>query len=127
MMDKNAMLIIMPYRYGDTWVFDDEDVGLTKEPFVLGIPEMIDLMVDKIPNASNGFRLLFSRAAFPLYDAELQWLRAEFGGNWYQLAKMRVDGNLVDPPKPMEGWLCPNLYQYFEQAPQAIYLKAEGI
>ena len=38
----NAMLVIFPYRYEGTWVFDDERVGLEREPFVSGIPEMID-------------------------------------------------------------------------------------
>ena len=25
----------------------------------------------------------------------------------------------------MEGWLCPALFKYFENAPEAIYVKAE--
>ena len=125
MMEQNAMLILLPYRYGETWVFDDDAVGLKKEPFVLGIPEMIDVMVNKIPNANDGFRLIFSTAPFPLYGAELKWIRAEYGGNWYKLVKMRSEEGLIDPPEPMEGWLCPNLYKYFVQAPDAIYTKAE--
>lgn len=40
-MNSNAMLVIFPYRYHSTWVFDDERVGLAKEPFVSGIPPMI--------------------------------------------------------------------------------------
>jgi hypothetical protein len=30
----NAMMVIAPYRYQDTWVFDDASAGLVKEPFV---------------------------------------------------------------------------------------------
>jgi hypothetical protein len=35
-------------------------VGLVQESFVGGVPEMIDELVADIPNARNGFRLLFS-------------------------------------------------------------------
>lgn len=27
----------------------------------------------------------------------------------------------------MEGWLCPALFKYFEQAPARIFVKAEAI
>ena len=36
------------------WVFDDPDVGLVREPFVAGMPEIIDHVVRDIPNASVG-------------------------------------------------------------------------
>ena len=45
----NAITIIEPYWFHDTWVFDDDSVGLDKEPFVAGIPEMIDELVKDIP------------------------------------------------------------------------------
>ena len=40
----NAIHVIVPYRHASTWVFDDPRVGLSQEPFVSGIPEMIDTM-----------------------------------------------------------------------------------
>jgi hypothetical protein len=43
-------------------VFDDPAVGLKAEPFVSGIPEMIDALVQDIPQADRGFRLLFWRS-----------------------------------------------------------------
>jgi hypothetical protein len=52
----NAIHVIVPYRHASTWVFDDPRVGLSQEPFVSGIPEMIDTMVANIPNAEKGFR-----------------------------------------------------------------------
>ena len=61
----NAIHVIVPYRHASTWVFDDPRVGLYQEPFVSGIPEMIDSIVANIPNAEKGFRLLFSSAPFP--------------------------------------------------------------
>lgn len=79
----NAIHIIMPYRHASTWVFDDPRVGLSQEPFVSGIPEMIDVMVADIPNAEKGFRLLFSTAPFPGYQVKLEKVRAEYEGTWY--------------------------------------------
>ena len=37
------------------------------------------------------------------------------GGNWYA----------SDDP-PMEGWLCPALFRYFDKAPAELYVKAEA-
>ncbi len=110
----NAMMVIFPYRYQHTWVFDDESVGLAKEPFVSGIPDMIDTLVQVIPNADKGFKLLFSANPFPGYQAELARVRQEYGGNWYRWELHNS-----------EGWLCPALFKYFSEAPEKIYCKAE--
>jgi len=110
----NALMVIFPYQYEGTWVFDDPEVDLIKEPFVFGIPEMINGMVENIPNSSNGFRLIFSLKPFPGYQEKLSWLREDYEGNWYQLEGTE-----------MEGWLCPALYKYFDEAPQNIFVKAE--
>ena len=64
----------------ETWVFDDDAVDLVPEPFVSGVPEMIDELVAEIADARQGFRLLFSEAPFPSYQRKLTRLRAEFGG-----------------------------------------------
>ncbi len=110
------MMVIFPYRYQHTWVFDDDRVGLVHEPFVSGIPVMIDRLVQEIPNAAQGFKLLFSENPFPGYEAELVWIRAEYGGHWYRW-------QLQD----MEGWLCPALFKYFSEAPKKIFCKAEKL
>ena len=111
----NSMMVIFPYRDENTWVFDDEQVGLRREPFVSGIPGMIDLLVKNIPNAAKGFKLLFSKSPFPDYQAELIWVKAEYGGNWY---RWELNG--------MEGWLCPALFKYFDSPPTRLYCKAEN-
>jgi len=110
----NAMMVIYPYREQYTWVFDDERVGLVREPFVQGVPEMINVLVADIPNAAQGFRLLFSANPFPGYQAEMLWLKEEYGGNWYRWES-----------KNLEGWLCPALLKYFPEAPPKFYCKAE--
>ena len=115
-MNVNSIMVIQPYRHAGTWVFDDPAVGLVQEPFVSGVPEMIDILVKDIPDASAGFRLLFSAAPFPGYDVRLEWRRGEYGGNWYHA-----------PQYEREGWLCPALFQYFQQAPRELYVKAEPL
>lgn len=114
----NQILIIAPYwlESGGTWVFDDEAVDLNQEPFVNGIPEMIDELVTDIPNARQGFRLLFSADPFPGYQRKLERRNENMGGWWYRLDDAES-----------EGWLCPALFRYFEQAPPSIYVKAEQI
>ena len=110
----NQITIIEPYWHAGTWVFDDERVGLVREPFVSGIPEMIDDLVRDIPDARRGFRLLFSPTPFPGAQRHLRWRREEFGGNWYA----------TEQPA-MEGWLCPALFRYFDAAPPEIFVRAE--
>src|SRR5437016_12371619 len=61
----NALLIIAPYKYQGTWVFDDPTVGLSREPFVAGTDTMIDNAVAQTPNAEQGFRAVFSASPFP--------------------------------------------------------------
>lgn len=114
----NQILVIAPYwlESAHTWVFDDPATGLVQEPFVSGLPEMIDDLVADIANARQGFRLLFSAAPFPGYQRRLQWLREEMGGNWYR----------ADQPA-IEGWLCPALFRYFDQAPVQLFAKAEPL
>jgi hypothetical protein len=48
-------------------VFDDERVGLVEEPFVSDADTFLSFLVEDIPDARNGFRLLFSTAPFPGY------------------------------------------------------------
>ena len=116
---NNALFVIAPYRFEGMWVFDDPSAGLVREPFVSGVPEMIEHVVRDIPDAGSGFRLTFSTQPFPGYSHELTWDREEYGGNWYRIE------NLPGERSSMEGWLCPALFQYFDEAPERIYLKAE--
>ena len=113
----NQILVIAPYWLDsvETWVFDDPAVDLVQEPFVSGVPKMMEHLVADIPNARSGFRLLFSAAPFPGCQRKLTRLREELGGWWYA----------SDEPEA-EGWLCPALFQYFDEAPEEIYAKAEA-
>jgi hypothetical protein len=114
-LPANAIMVIMPYRYAGTWVFDDPREGLVREPFVAGVPEMIDGLVAGIPNATNGFRLTFSARPFPGYQNKLVWLRGDGGGNYYKL-----DGTTK------QGWLCPAMFHYYQTAPKELFVKADS-
>ena len=116
MASANALRVIAPYKHAGTWVFDDERLGLVREPFVAGVPEMIDVLVREIPDATNGFRLLFSAQAFPGHQHMLTWTRGDDVGNFYRL----------DDP-PMEGWLCPAMFRYYPKPPAEIFVKAEPL
>jgi hypothetical protein len=78
---ENATMVITPYWYSGTWVFDDPHVDLVREPFVSSVLEMLDVLVGEIPEAREGFRLTFSEVAFPGYQRRLNWLREEAGGH----------------------------------------------
>ena len=114
---NNTLLDIYPYKYKNTWVFDDERVGLVREPFVLGVPEMLDHLVSRISNAKHGFRLIFSASPFPQYSQELCKMGEDSGGNWYKMQNYQH----------IEGWFCSALYKYFTTAPDTLYLKAEKL
>ena len=111
----NSLLVIAPYRHAGTWVFDDPARGLRQEPFVAGVPEVIDRLVEGIPGAAEGFRLTFSAKPFPGHAHRFVWRREEKGGNWY-----------YSPDFDDEGWLCPALFKYFGEAPRELYVRAEA-
>lgn len=111
----NAISIIAPYKHHGMWVFDDERVGLLREPFVAGADTMIDRVVADIPDAEHGFTMLFSTTPFPGHQYKLDWRREESGGNVYYAAQLDV-----------EGWLCPALLKYFEEAPTHIYVQTKS-
>lgn len=113
---NNAIMIIFPYRHNHTWVFDDEKLGIVKEPFVSGIPEMIDILIQDIKNSDEGFKMIFSSSPFPGYQAELIALRPEYNGYCYRWENHNL-----------EGWLCSVLFKYFDQTPQIIYCQAQSL
>jgi hypothetical protein len=108
--NANAINAIHPYKHQGLWVFDDENVGLKREPFVSGADAIIEKLVADIPDAESGFTLLFSAYPFPGQVAVFERRREEMGGHWYYSAQLDA-----------EGWLCPALLKYFEAAPDKIY------
>jgi hypothetical protein len=108
----NSIMHITPYRTKyDGWAFDDEEKGLLHEPFVAGIPEII--------NAFAGDRdevdIYFSSAEFPGCQGHLEKVGTQFGGTDYKL--------VANGHESMVGWLCPALFKYFETAPEQLWFQ----
>ena len=111
----NSIFVIKPYKWEGMWVFDDPIVALVREPFVAGADTMIDVATAHIPSASQGFVAVFSAGYFPDAKIVLDWVREEGGGNVYRWTD-----------KGMEGWLCPALFKYFDQAPEKLYIQVKA-
>ena len=126
-MYNNTLMIIHPYKDNGTWVFDDKATGLVKEPFVAGMPEIIDNMVESngIDNAEDGFTAVFSGDRFPGYDYYLTWNSEEHGGNWYSYPPYQGSFQGNHSSNTITGWLCPALFKYFDKAPSRIYIQVK--
>lgn len=107
---------ICPRWCGDlrTWIFDDPSVELEREPFMC--PAVIDALARGVPNARDGFRLVFSDSPFPGFQRILALQGQENGG-----ARYALDGS------GLEGWLCPAIFRYFSDAPATLYMNAEPV
>lgn len=105
---------LRPYKYYGQWVFDDEATGLDKEAFVAGADTMIDVATEHLEKPEEGFVLLFSGEYFPTAQIKLDWVREDGGGNVYYW-----------PEANQEGWLCPALFKYFDEAPKEIYAQVK--
>ena len=113
----NAIMAIHPFKKHGMWVFNDDTTGLVEEPFVQGIPEIIEILVKDIPNAEQGFTMLFSSDIFPESTGMTKVERPDAGnGTWYYC-----------PSLDKTGWLCPALFKYFDRAPEQLYAKAEPL
>jgi len=115
-MSVSTIREIRPYNWCGLLVFDDPEVGLDKEPFVHGVPEILYQLceVTGIQNPKQGFKLLFSDEEFAGYHLKATRLHEEHGGYWYKV-------------RNQNGWLCPALFNYFTSAPENIYLKVESL
>ena len=111
----NAIMTLFPYKLNGIWVFDDETKELSREAFVSGMTEIIERLVNETlkTNVDDGFVLHFSSEPFPGYNYKLIRTRSEYNGNWY-----------ICENNHMEGWLCPALFKYYDNAPDEIYVQA---
>ena len=112
----NSMQVIHTYRHGGLWVFDDEEHGLVKEPFLPNTTKIIDAALSEVGGdcEHKELRLIFSDQAFPeSIEAVLDY--CEYGGGWYEVPEM----------DDMMGWLCPATLCYFNEFPNTIHFKVE--
>lgn len=110
----SQVMCLMPYKYHGQWVFDDAITGLKREAFVAGVDTMLDRLTSQIPDAGNGVILLFSAQDFVGSRLRLDWINGDRGGNWYRCEEYAID-----------GWLCPALFKYFDEAPKTIFVQAK--
>jgi hypothetical protein len=61
----NQILVIKPYWHLGTWVFDDPATDLVQEPFVSGIPEMINDLGKRHSQRSTRFSITVFRRSIP--------------------------------------------------------------
>lgn len=114
----NQINVIYPYRTrGGGWSFDDKEVGLQGEPFVAGIPAIINSIVGR----RRKFTAYISKDPMPDYTGHLvkldlieKELKNLVGEGYYYLNGTQ-----------MIGWLCPATLKYFAGYPENIYFKIE--
>jgi hypothetical protein len=75
------------------------------------LPEMIELLVEAIPNTKAGFKLSFADQFFPGCQAALIWLQEEADGDWYAWQE-----------RGLKAWLGKGMYQYFAAPPPILYV-----
>jgi hypothetical protein len=109
----------LPLRWQrGTWVYDDPEVGVFGEPFVLGADTMLTkLRALQVGDSFDPFRIVFSASPFP-GALEARRLHEEDGGVWYE-------AELGD--QVLSGWLCAHFFDYFTAAPEVVYIKAESL
>lgn len=99
------------------WVFDDKGNGLSQEPFVAGMDEVIDLLTVNLPNHGyDGFKFCM-REHYPDDEVAIELTHYETmkhpllgNSNYYWCEKLNK-----------KVWLCHNLYKYVNHAPQVIF------
>ena len=110
------MLSIEIYQFNGTWCFTDLERKLVHEPFVLGIPEIINTVLENNSLYEDGknYRVLFADQEFPKSHGALTRVRDEFNGAWYQWYDE-------------EGWLCPATLAFFDDFPSEIHFRFEKL
>jgi len=113
---SNSIMHITPYRDGRVWSFDDPTRKLKREPFVAGIPEIINVFVPKEQQTCD---ITFAGRQFPGAMGKLLKIsdRPKEDGTVYELC--------AEGYPPLQGWLCPALFEYFEEAPEELWFKIE--
>lgn len=125
LVDKtgNQINVIYPYRTKSGWAFDDEEVGLYKEPFVLGIPEIINSIV----GSKVSITVYISHSKIPKATGHLRKMTGkEFKNSiWKENKEEVITGWYKLEGTDMVGWLCPATLKYFKDYPDNIYFRIE--
>lgn len=109
-MKSNSIMMLSLYKEGTTWAFDDATFGITREPFVMGMSEIIS---SYLPEKAKTCTIYFSHNAFPNCE-KLNLIEEQANGGVY---KVESTG--------MMGWLCPVTRIYMQGIPQNIYFQVK--
>lgn len=126
-MKQNSIFTIHPYRTSKTgWAFDDDAVGLVREPFVAGADNFLSLLAGE----ADKMEVTFSADWFPSHQVKLVKLsnkelielhildegQSLISGTYY---KDNTTGHLM--------WLCPALNKYIDPSPNTIYVQYNSL
>src|SRR5437764_14771475 len=96
-MNQNSIMVLKPYKWEGMWVFDDENTGLVREPFVAGVPEILESLLEQqglpLEEARKGFRLIFSAIPFPGHQFTAKRVDEEIGGTWHEESVGKARGS----------------------------------
>ena len=67
----------------------------------------------QVKTMANAMMVIFP---YRCYQAELIWIKEEYGSNWYHWQQKNLD-----------CWLCPAMLKYFSAPPKKIYCKAQSL
>ena len=96
----NQINTILPYRIMGGWAFDDDAVGLEREPFVAGADKAIDKIVEHLGIETDKIKMTFSKDKFPGHHVKLLYLAPDTiavwdgGGDFYRIEddNFNIDG-----------------------------------
>lgn len=111
LMKGNSLMSLNLYNVSGTWCFDDQAFDINREPFVMGMSEIIS---SYLPKDAEKCEIIFGHKPFPNSDV-LALEKEEMNGGWYNLAS-----------KNMRGWLCPVTRIYMNGIPENIYFKVSA-
>lgn len=115
-MNENSIQVLEIRKTGCTWVFDDASKGVVNEPFVSGVPTIINHILDNKKIVESTVQAFFSQSKFPGADACLTFVKREKKGAWYKFQSMK-------------GWFCPCFWKYFDvgSPPQHLYIQLTSV
>lgn len=99
------------YPTGCGWAFDDPRREIVREPFVEGMPQIIDLLIEESSFPRALFTLGICDQLYSGAQISLTYDRSEAGGAWYTC-----------PQYDLSGWFSHRLYDYYDAPPQTLYL-----
>ncbi len=115
---KNQINVIYPYRtQGGTWVYDDPDIPVYAEAFVMGSSELIDMLVGE---DCNKFIAYISSSPLPKSTVILDNIDDKVEND---MGDISIEGWYQMRGTQHKNWLCNHLNDYFYPPyPKTIYV-----